>query len=189
MKLDQLCSMNYGVYRAIKILLKKNPYPLTYVQGVLIPHKINLDKINDIDRSTLYSFGYLKKGVPYSRVHKELVCKQIKEELKLAFETYQLKQFTWEWIETDPGTQLTASINPIIADPEEWYQDYYWPFIDYEYCLASKSRPNKYSVFIYWVLSNFGLIWDLMPIIFKLINQGHIATKNLSQWEKKHKSF
>jgi hypothetical protein len=29
------------------------------------------------------------------------------------------------WITTDPGTQLTSSINPIIAEPQDWYGTYY----------------------------------------------------------------
>jgi hypothetical protein len=33
--------------------------------------------------------------------------------------------FTTFWKISDPGSQLTSSFNPIIADPNEWYGDYY----------------------------------------------------------------
>ena len=29
------------------------------------------------------------------------------------------------WLTENPGTQLTSSFNPIIADEKEWYGDYY----------------------------------------------------------------
>lgn len=49
------------------------------------------------------------------------------------------------WITKNPGTQLTSSFNPIIANPQDWYGSYYLPdpFNDKEASLPRPIKPKK----------------------------------------------
>ena len=68
--------------------------------------------------------------------------------------SYQVKAqetfFPLTWRVTDPGTQLTSSINPIIEDPVEWYGRWYTPTpywlrvtsdLDARKCVVCMERP------------------------------------------------
>jgi hypothetical protein len=59
-----------------------------------------------------------------------------------------------KWITENPGRQWTASINPIVADPREWYGDKYIPVqtgipVEIESCLRLSMLPGTNSILSY----------------------------------------
>ncbi len=51
------------------------------------------------------------------------------QKMKINLETCKERLIGIKWITQNPGRQWTASINPIIADPREWYGKHYIPVI------------------------------------------------------------
>lgn len=56
-----------------------------------------------------------------------------------------------KWITKNPGRQWTASINPIIADPRDWYGRYYIPVLtgipeEIETCLRLARLRSDWSI-------------------------------------------
>lgn len=76
-------------------------------------------------------------------------------------------------LRVNPGRQdlpLTMSINPIIADPEEWYGLYYWPLVGHRFCLES-----SFIIFV----ALYSLPNDIKRMIFVIMNRGHPCLKKV----------
>jgi len=68
-----------------------------------------------------------------------------------------------KWITKNPGRQWTSSINPIVANPREWYGENYIPVItgipvDIESCLRLIRLPRTESYLSYLPNETFNLI-------------------------------
>ena len=68
-----------------------------------------------------------------------------------------------KWITENPGRQWTSSINPIIANPREWYGENYIPVVtgiplDIESCLRLMRLPRTESYLSYLPTEIFNLI-------------------------------
>jgi len=68
-----------------------------------------------------------------------------------------------KWITENPGRQWTSSINPIIANPREWYGENYIPVvtgipIEIESCLRLIKLPQTESYLSYLPMEIFNLI-------------------------------
>ncbi len=78
-----------------------------------------------------------------------------------------------KWITSNPGRQWTSSINPIVADPRDWYGEYYRPYLInrpelvFTLKLFRKRRDNYFGImgrYVFGYLMDFVLWADSMHV-------------------------
>lgn len=83
-----------------------------------------------------------------------------------------------KWITSNPGRQWTSSINPIVADPRDWYGEYYRPYLInrpelvFTLKLFRKRRDNYFGVMgrdVFGYLMEFILWADSMHVGVQII--------------------
>ena len=125
----------------------------------------SVNQQNDNFYELMRGFGHLTnevlkiKNVYEYDYYRDVMIKVMKDNTKIC----EKKLIGIKWITKNPGRQWTSSINPIVANPREWYGDDYIPIVTgipvkIESCLRliSLSRTESY--------------WSLLPTeIFNLI--------------------
>lgn len=119
-----------------------------------IYEECNEEKFRYLDNCRLAKcFGYLSNEVKEIREterYEEYVDKMI-DIMKSNFEICFNNLKGIKWITKNPGRQWTASINPIFADPREWYGKHYLPVvtgipIEIETCLRLARLRSVFNV-------------------------------------------
>ena len=111
-----------------------------------------------------------------------------------------------KWMTQDPGRQWTSSINPIIANPREWYGKHYIPVLtgipeEIESCLRlmklertnsvwSKLNDDIFNLLLKYIMKSYAddaweYVNDKNNIVNDILNEDKIIDKNIDDMDNR----